>query len=42
MYYHPKNEKQIIEIFKSIKIPKNEQDNSEDLADIKDGTIYKN
>ena len=42
MYYHPKIEKQIIEIFKSIKIPKYELDNSEDLADIKDGTIYKN
>ena len=42
MYYHTKIEKQIIEIFKSIKIPKYEQDNSEDLADIKDGTIYKN
>jgi hypothetical protein len=42
MYYHPKIEKQIIEIFKNIKIPKYEQDNSEDLTDIKDGTIYKN
>ena len=42
MYYHPKIEKQIIEIFKNIKIPKYEQDNSEDLTDIKDGTMYKN
>jgi hypothetical protein len=42
MYYHPKIEKQIIEIFKNIKIPKYEQDNSEDLTDIKEGTIYKN